>query len=263
MQLDPQFLADVYRGSCPPPSEGSPAHWESHYKSDAPRLIAAICESQMAWVYSARKAESGKPSFTIRPKDNFISGTTNGYVAVFRHPDPVTERFADFTSRLSPAVPCLDYNAKMAHTTLAAWDFTPDRPDKVFKPEQDILDRLNSAAREIAGEVLQRVTIDFRGWLLTEDAVIAAGYPTPEFWTVAAQLWCAGAWKGLKRKWPWAAHMTAARFTEERQGKDVERVRGLVHAEPPLGKSQQLAIEVGWYECDRNKFKIHTGAGSG
>jgi hypothetical protein len=89
--------------------------------------------------------------------------------------------------------------------------------------------------------------------------VSVSGYPTSDhFWEVAGQLQCLGARVGLDLRLPWAAHMTAARFTVAQVGEDVTRIRRLVAEGPELGESRPVGITIGWYECSGSGFTFHT-----
>jgi hypothetical protein len=146
------------------------------------------------------------------------------------------------------------YTEENAHTTLTAIE----SPLFGFEPTQGLLDRLSRAAEAVAAGILREVVIDFREWLATEDSVIVAGYPTSAFWEVGEHLQSAGLREGLELRMPWAAHMTAVRFTSSQEGEAVGHLLGLVRQGPVFGVSRPVAIDVGWFRLSGEGYELHT-----
>ncbi len=202
-----------------------------------------------------RISREGQSLSFLRPRP-FVSDPVAGYLVAFRHRPEVTGPFSAFTRRLAQAAPCLRYDEGNAHTTLAVCG---EAPLSQFRPDEDVLARLRRAVAGIDPEVRRGVAIDFREWALTADAVLVLGRPTTDlFWQAAEQLRRAGVREGLELRVPWAAHMTAARFTEAREGEVVRGVRELLRQGPALGRSRP-AVEVAWYECGGAGFRLHAG----
>jgi hypothetical protein len=191
----------------------------------------------------------------ISPRSVVTSDPKGGYIVAFRHPPEITGPFDDFTLQLERAVPCIRYDAGNAHTTLAV---IGEVPLARFQPDEGVLDRLRRAATAITMEVRRAAAIDFRAWLLTEDSVIVAGYPISHyFWEAAAQLVCAGNRENLRLGMPKLAHMTAIRFTAEQSGEAFAEFRERARKGRPLGVSQPMKIDVGWYRCSGDGFEFH------
>lgn len=229
------------RGSCQGPFEGI-----------VPQDAAIRMEQE-----HERIRREGQSLSSLRPRP-FVSHPTAGYIVALRHRPEVTGPLSAFTLRLAQAAPCIRYDAANAHTTLAVCG---EAPLSQFRPDGDVLARLRRAVAGIDPEVRWGVAIDFGEWALTADAVLVLGRPTTDlFWQAAEQLRDAGAREGLGLRAPWGAHMTAARFTEAGEGAVVHRVRELLMQGPALGRSRP-AVEVGWYECGGDGFRLHAAAG--
>lgn len=206
-----------------------------------------------------RIRREGQSLSSLRPRPS-LSGPVAGYIVALRHGPEVTGPFSAFTHRLAQAAPCIRYDEGNAHTTLAVCG---EAPLARFRPEEGVLARLRRAVAGIDPEVRRGVAIDFGEWALTADAVLVLGRPTTDhFWQAAEQLRLAGAREGLVLRAPWAAHMTAARFTEAAEGEVVHEVRELLRRGPVLGRSRP-AVEVAWYECGREGFQWHAATGGG
>lgn len=179
------------------------------------------------------------------------------YIVAIRHSEDVTGPFSDFTKTLSRVVPCICYDASIAHTTLATL-----RPAVETDPVPDwqVIAGICRAFSFIPKSVWESIRIEFGRWLLTPDAVILSGRPiSSSFWETAVQLWHLSEQQGIYGlQLPWAAHMTGVRFTAPAGSAEIEQLRGLLLGGPKPSASSPSAIDVGWYECSRAGFRLYS-----
>jgi hypothetical protein len=109
------------------------------------------------------------------------------------------------------------------------------------------LDTLTNLCESLVSGLLRTVQIDFREWLFSEGAVIAAGQGNEAFWQVGAEFQEAGAKQGHDWRMPWGAHMTVARFLSSSDKTDS--LLTLTKKTPAIGLCQPSGILVGHFRC--------------
>jgi hypothetical protein len=233
------------------------SHLEGTSMREIPEVITSALQMKMYVEYANIETRSRSQTTTklgryVTPKP-FCE-----YIVALRHINDVTRPFSNFTQKLSQLVPtALRYDMTNAHTTLATF---VDPNAQAQLPDQNILTKLSRAAAAIEMDIWQQIGIEFGPWLLTEDAVIVSGHPTPNnFWDAAVQLWLSAGYEGLPGlKMPWAAHMTAARFTAVLPCAEVSEIRDLLQSGPAFSQTRPAAIDIGWCQCSTTGFEIHT-----
>jgi len=180
-----------------------------------------------------------------------IPNSQGGYLIAFRHPSEITQKIDGFSRRISQVVPIMVYDSATIHTTISDLDVREN-----FTPQKEILNRLTNSVREVV--IIDKPTISYSEWLYNQNTVIVAGVPNQIFSKVSQDVYSSGEKNGVKLRLPWGAHITADRFTEEKNPKELKDFFKLMKEAPVLGESIPENIDVAYFDFSPRGFKITT-----
>ena len=101
--------------------------------------------------------------------------------------------------------------------------------------------------------------IIYHNWGFNSDTVIVKGTPSYHFLDIAKRVVGNGKKQGLELKMPWAAHITATRFSEEMSPEELQGFFKLMQEAPQVLSGNQIKrLDVGYITLDKDEFKFNT-----
>ena len=129
--------------------------------------ISQRIKNQEAEYEKIRKIMCKLPCVEVSP---IVKDPTGGHIVAFRHPEPLMDKFTQFTAKIRKLVKSIEYDSTNAHTTIIA----EKKPLKDFKKNEEILHLLDNVCENIKVETLQAVRICFKEWLFTNTSVLSS-----------------------------------------------------------------------------------------
>ena len=184
------------------------------------------------------------------PKPGHLVG---GYLISFRHPHRISKAVEAFTRRIESesGIPVQAYHAADLHTTISDME---KKEGFVFNPElMNDLSRCVKDALDSFGEIPQPI-INFQRWMYNPGAVVVAGNPNQAFVGISEAVYELGESRGINVRMPWGAHISALRFTQQKNPGELEPFFNIMESSPVIGDSQPAYIDVGTMRYTHNGF---------
>jgi len=196
-------------------------------------------------------------------KPSLLKGCKGGYLIAFRFSQQVTEIVGKLSEKINKIIPSLVYDGKNAHTTIYTIDH---KGDGTFYPNPEKLRVFANHIHDLEKE-LSAPQIVFRGWLYNESTVIASGTPTKEFYEAFDKIGykiCSEVSSDLIK--PWGAHITTARFKEEKSAEQMQEFFHLMRTTPAISTQKKknrnytgivkpTSIDVGSFDFSAEGFE--------
>lgn len=194
-------------------------------------------------IYSNFENSSIKETGT-NPSGIVINGTKE-YLIALRHSDKVNEKIAPFSERIGKEVPIVEYKAEDLHTTITNHPFE--------KEEDNLLERLCGGLFNVQN---LRSVILYDEWLYNENTVIVKGDASKEFYFLSKEVLNKLKENKIELRMPWGAHITATRFKEKMNPKELRGFFKLMREAPQIGASIPQYIDVGIIHLNKEKFNF-------
>jgi hypothetical protein len=181
--------------------------------------------------------------------------TLNGwgtYAIVFRHPEEVVGKIAEFIKKIASSVPIMGYDCESIHTTISDYDLREG-----FSPKREVLETLTNSVSLIAKDLVQP-KIDYQGFLYNQNSIIVAGNPNESFLQTSLKIQESGKDNGIELRLPWGAHITAARFSQKKGSEKLSEFFELMKSSPEIGASNPFAIDVGYFKIQKDQVELET-----
>lgn len=194
---------------------------------------------------------------SVREKGTKPSSALNGqagYIVALRHPNQITLPISNFTHELQKSTPGLVYDPNNVHTTILTYAV---QEKENFELESSLIEKISKGVGKSL-EIPWKSRIDFSEWLYNQDTVIIAGQPNKDFIDYSERIVEEINGKGLDVKMPWGAHITAFRFSQRQNPKELRDFFNIMEKCPNLGISVPQSVDIGYFTLIPEGFMLRT-----
>lgn len=192
---------------------------------------------------TSRKLVEGGAKCTLPDKEHCY------YVGLI-HDSDIAAKAKSMSEEISKQVSGVLYNETNLHTTMANGGITRGE----FTANPNVIDKLGVIVRAARKESFSPLT--YHAWLANQSGVIAAAYGSEDFFNFALAINSGARNAGIDVNFPWGAHMSVSRFSEDREPRSLNGLQDLLNSEMPLGKSRAVKIGIGTAYTTKTEFVL-------
>ncbi len=175
---------------------------------------------------------------------------SGGYFVALRHIPEITYKIEEFNRWIAKVVPTVHYDSRAIHTTISDYGIK-----QKFSPDISVLSKLRHGVHQRKKD-LRSPEIEYGSWLYNQNSIIIPGIPNQTLFEDSLAIQESMRSQGIELRFPWGAQITATRFTQNREAKELSNFFELMKSAPIIGKSRPFAIDVGYYRFNNGEINF-------
>ncbi len=144
------------------------------------------------------------------------------------------------------------YDAQTIHTTVSDYGIKED-----FDWDGNTLDKLCFCVKDVLSEDSPKLF--YKNWVYNQNTIVIEGIPDKSFFSFVKKVYDYVYENGINLRFPWGAHITAGRFTKQKNSGELSEFFKVMKEAPIIGESKPEFVDVGYFTFNKKRFnfKVH------